>query len=410
MVHVEVKMDECLSVKEELLGGGAKLSRPVRHDDESRERTGSEVVQARHQLDAVKPNGSCLKLPHSAEEAEELVQARDQLDAMKPNGSCLKLPHSAEEAEETTRGLSHSLVIEEENGGCPDLSGFRLDPRDHQVKKTGKQGLEELRKTREDNMYLAKLAKQAERFDEMRKAMDKVVRTVPSLWELDLEERNLLNIAYKDAVSTRRSSWRTVNSLAQEQEKKEVKNERHLSIIKDYRASIESEINDICGSILQLVDEHILPSTTSSEVKVLFLKMKGDYHRYLTEFKTGDEMTEASDKALSAYSSARDLALIELSPTHPTRLALALNLSIFYYEIKHSPEEAIQEARKAFESAIKELDVLEEDSYKESTTVMQHLRRNLTLWSSDLLEDSRKYTKKSSSVRANGDCLEEKKA
>ena len=56
---------------------------------------------------------------------------------------------------------------------------------------------------------------------------------------------------------------------------------------------------------------------------------------------------------------------------------------VFYYEVLNNPEEACKMARQAFEDAIAELDTLSEESYKDSTLIMQLLRDNLTLWTSD---------------------------
>jgi len=112
--------------------------------------------------------------------------------------------------------------------------------------------------------------------------------------------------------------------------------------------------------------------------------MKGDYHRYLAEFATGAERKSAAENSLIAYKSASDVAITELPPTHPIRLGLALNFSVFYYEILNSPDRACHLAKQAFDDAIAELDTLSEDSYKDSTLIMQLLRDNLTLWTSDM--------------------------
>jgi 14-3-3 protein epsilon len=77
----------------------------------------------------------------------------------------------------------------------------------------------------------------------------------------------------------------------------------------------------------------------------------------------------------------------ELPPTHPIRLGLALNFSVFNYEILNAPDKACQLAKQAFDDAIAELDTLSEDSYKDSTLIMQLLRDNLTLWTSDMQGD-----------------------
>ena len=79
----------------------------------------------------------------------------------------------------------------------------------------------------------------------------------------------------------------------------------------------------------------------------------------------------------------------KLKSTHPIRLGLALNYSVFYYEILNSPDIACKFAKKAFDNAIADLDTLEEDEYRDSATIMQLLRDNLTLWTSDLNEVGR---------------------
>ncbi|GAA5945637.1 hypothetical protein JCM21900_004668, partial [Sporobolomyces salmonicolor] len=81
---------------------------------------------------------------------------------------------------------------------------------------------------------------------------------------------------------------------------------------------------------------------------------------------------------------ASTIASTELPPTHPIRLGLALNFSVFYYEILNSPDKACSLAKLAFDDAIAELDTLSEESYKDSTLIMQLLRDNLTLWTSDV--------------------------
>ena len=78
-----------------------------------------------------------------------------------------------------------------------------------------------------------------------------------------------------------------------------------------------------------------------------------------------------------------------LKSTHPIRLGLALNYSVFYYEILNNPEIACKFAKKAFDAAIADLDTLEEDEYRDSATIMQLLRDNLTLWTNDINEVAR---------------------
>jgi len=233
---------------------------------------------------------------------------------------------------------------------------------------------------REDKVYMAKLAEQAERYDEMLESM-KSVATYDT--ELTVEERNLLSVAYKNVIGARRASWRIISSIEQ---KEEGSNENQ---VRTYRIQIEKELKEICADILNLLDKHLIPHASTGESKVFYYKMKGDYYRYLAEFATSQDRKEAAEHSLVAYKAASDISTSELVPTHPIRLGLALNFSVFYYEILNSPDRACRLAKAAFDDAIAELDTLNEDSYKDSTLIMQLLRDNLTLWTSDIQGDEK---------------------
>jgi len=233
---------------------------------------------------------------------------------------------------------------------------------------------------REDKVYMSKLAEQAERYDEMLESM-KSVATYDT--ELTVEERNLLSVAYKNVIGARRASWRIISSIEQ---KEEGSNENQ---VRTYRIQIEKELKEICADILNLLDKHLIPHASTGESKVFYYKMKGDYYRYLAEFATSQDRKEAAEHSLVAYKAASDISTSELVPTHPIRLGLALNFSVFYYEILNSPDRACRLAKAAFDDAIAELDTLNEDSYKDSTLIMQLLRDNLTLWTSDIQGDEK---------------------
>lgn len=128
-----------------------------------------------------------------------------------------------------------------------------------------------------------------------------------------------------------------------------------------------------------LLDNFLIPKSTNTESKVFYLKMKGDYYRYLAEVATGDQRTAVVEESQKAYQEAFDISKEQMQPTHPIRLGLALNFSVFYYEILNAPDKACQLAKQAFDDAIAELDTLNEDSYKDSTLIMQLLRDNLTV-------------------------------
>merc|ERR1711957_576577 len=122
---------------------------------------------------------------------------------------------------------------------------------------------------REKSVYFAKLAEQAERYDEMAN-----------------EERNLLSVAYKNAVGSRRASWRIISSVEQKESSKG--NEANSGHCKEYRAKVEAELQGICDTILGLLDGSLIPGAKDAESKVFYHKMKGDYYRYIAEFTDGD--------------------------------------------------------------------------------------------------------------------------
>ncbi|GCB22270.1 14-3-3 protein homolog [Aspergillus awamori] len=225
--------------------------------------------------------------------------------------------------------------------------------------------------------FLARLCEQAERYDEMVTYMKEVANIGG---ELSVDERNLLSVAYKNVVGTRRASWRIISSIEQKEESKG--SEQHVSIIRDYRQKIETELEKVCQDVLDVLDESLIPKAETGESKVFYYKMKGDYHRYLAEFASGNKRKVAATAAHEAYKNATDVAQTDLTPTHPIRLGLALNFSVFYYEILNSPDRACHLAKQAFDDAIAELDSLSEESYRDSTLIMQLLRDNLTLWTS----------------------------
>ena len=226
----------------------------------------------------------------------------------------------------------------------------------------------------------AKMAEQSERYEDMVKLMKELVEQKDGKG-VTPEERNLLSVAYKNVVGSRRSSWRVVSSICQKAT--DSNEEQKASLAKNYRGKIEQELDATCNEVLELLDSKLIDNASGAEEKVFYLKMKGDYYRYLAEVKTPEEKGKVVEGADEAYKGAFDVASSDLPTTHPIRLGLALNYSVFYYEIKNNPEKACQLAKKAFDDAIAELDQLKDETYKDSTLIMQLLRDNLTLWTSE---------------------------
>lgn len=276
----------------------------------------------------------------------------------------------------------------------------------------------DLKSKRENLVFMARTAESAERYEDMCKVMKVGCRPFPRgsacapasrfntfeialpfpqqllvEWNegktpLDIEERNLLSVAYKNVIGTRRASHRCLS----------VEDFKNTPFIDDYKKIIEKELDDICQEVLALLTKTLVPGVRRAlkeaekgtdpdkteisrlqEAFVFYLKMTGDYYRYLAEIIKDQDYV---DSASQTYQQALDIAEKHLLPTHPIRLGLALNFSVCYYEIIKDQTKACDLAKKAFDMAIAKLDSIDEASYKDSTLIMQLLRDNLTLWTS----------------------------
>ena len=120
------------------------------------------------------------------------------------------------------------------------------------------------------------------------------------------------------------------------QQKEESKGSKNLKLLKEYKKKIEGELDKFCDDILKLIEHNILQTCNNAESKVFFLKMQGDYERYISEYAVDAQYDEASLKADQAYKKATDIAEQDLKTTNPVRLGLALNFSVFCYEVLNS--------------------------------------------------------------------------
>lgn len=227
---------------------------------------------------------------------------------------------------------------------------------------------------RPDVIQLARYSEQAERYDEMLLCMRKAVKLSP---ELTSEERNLLLTAYKCALNPRRTSWRVLGSIESREHDKG--SSEHLPMLAMFRKQIESEIMSLCDDLIQLLDAFLIPAVQTVEGRVFFLKMKADYHRYCTEIVNNEAHKRAAQET---YEKASQHAQ-SLPSTHPIRLGLALNVSVFHYEILKQREVAAQMARQAYEDAATEVDALDDDAYRETQLTLELLRDNLNMWAEE---------------------------
>lgn len=224
----------------------------------------------------------------------------------------------------------------------------------------------------DEALAMAKIAERAERYEDMIVEMKKVA--VERAGEgLSTEERNLLSVAYKNVVSKIRSSLRSLQQVAEDPQSSD------KAALQSYMGRVEEDLNKYCMDLITLLDEHLIHDSLTAVASVFFSKMKADYYRYLAEFtNTAGNVASSAEAYERAYAKAQS----DMSATHPIRLGVALNYSVFLFEQQKKPKEAIDMARAAFDGAIEELDALEEDDYKDATLIMELLRDNCTLWTS----------------------------
>ena len=232
----------------------------------------------------------------------------------------------------------------------------------------------------EKNVYLAMLAEQCNRFEEMVQFLEDMVKTRDK--DLSSDERNLLSIAYKNSITSLRTALRTIMAYESKEKKKE--NSNFLPYIQEYKKKVESELVKACERVLQSIDGNLLSKASDSEAKVFYIKMKGDYNRYIAESVEGDLKDKVGKDALSAYQEASDNAK-DLPVLNPISLGLALNFSVFHYEVMNDHDTAIKIASDAYDKASKELPNIDEDAEenRDAVSIINLLKENLDMWKSE---------------------------
>jgi len=227
-------------------------------------------------------------------------------------------------------------------------------------------------------LYLAKVTEQAERPQETILYMEEIIKQNKE--DLSVDERNLISVAYKNCVSSRRAAWRSIYGI---EVKEKTNKSKYVHLVTDLKNTLENELFEWCNRMLNLIDNYLLKYSNSVESKVFYLKLKGDYFRYIAEFSSGDQHNEVAQASLNAYKQASETS-VDLVCTNPIKLGLALNFSVFYYEVLSCPNDAINIANSAFQEGIAKLDQIDDTEYKEATTILQLLKENIDMWSNDL--------------------------
>lgn len=230
-----------------------------------------------------------------------------------------------------------------------------------------------------EKIFMARVADQAERYEDMVGFLKEVILAKDD--DLNTEERNLLSVGFKNLISSSRSAWRTVGAIEQ--------NEKYAEYSKDcadYKKKIGKELEQQCKKVIDIVKNNSLPKASDDEAKTFYLKMIGDYYRYIAENASGDLLKEATDGALEYYEKANKNAQ-NLKPYNSTKLGLALNYSVFYYEVKNDIPKACALAEEALESAKQNIDNMDNDDARDALSIVELLKENLSLWKEENEED-----------------------
>jgi 14-3-3 protein epsilon len=133
----------------------------------------------------------------------------------------------------------------------------------------------------EELIFLARVAEQAERFEDMVDFLEKVLKEKGG--SVSSDERNLLSVAFKNLISSKRAACRTITAIEQ--------NPKYAKFSEDlarYKLDIESKLTADCQRIVDMIKEKVLNKGCDGESKAFFIKMVGDYYRYIAENAKGN--------------------------------------------------------------------------------------------------------------------------
>jgi hypothetical protein len=249
-----------------------------------------------------------------------------------------------------------------------------------QTSKSNKNSFDENSFSEKQLLDLIQVSEITERHSDMFKYLTALVVLKTSKGnDLSSDERSLLNVGFKNTIGPLRMALRTLETNIED---------GNASLLIKYKRHIEEELEDKCNQIIDLMEKHIMPlvKDCNDDKEVFYFKMLGDYYRYLSEFMVGSKLDISVTKSSEYYLKASKICDNVLELTNPLRLGLILNYSVFCYEIEKCPEKAIKVAKEAFDKALNDLDTINLESYKDTTLILQLLRDNLTLWTSELNE------------------------
>ena len=224
----------------------------------------------------------------------------------------------------------------------------------------------------EEKIFMARVAEQCERYDDMVDFLRPILKEKGG--NFSVEERNLLSVGFKNLIGGKRTAIRTITAI--EQNPKYTKFGGALGL---YKKKIEGELQKNCQDIIDMIKVDAMKSGDDIEGKAFFLKMVGDYYRYMAESAQDAVLEKARQGALSSYKEA-ETAGKDLPACNPIKLGLALNFSVFYYEVMQDSKLACQLAENALQDAMNKIDEVDEETFRDAKSIIELLKENLTLW------------------------------
>ena len=233
------------------------------------------------------------------------------------------------------------------------------------------------------SLYLATILENAGKHEEAMKYMEEIAKSKKN--DLSIEEINLLTISFNNQITKKLNQIKILNKVIA---KDELTNSKYLKTDTNIRDIIQRDINDICNKMINLCDNYLLNKTEKNETKILYLKLRGQYYRYLSDVLENEQQKDANKNAINSFNEAFEL-IDNLSVTNPIRLGFILNYAIFQYEFLDDIDTALKIAKENFEIGINQLEkVNDNNEYQNASSILMLLKQNIDMWNNEKEKES----------------------
>ena len=229
----------------------------------------------------------------------------------------------------------------------------------------------------EKNIYMALLAQQCSRYEEMFKYLEDLL--IKRNKDFSLKEREFLAYGYASYIKTKRKSLHIL--MAYETKEKKNDNSIFLSYIQEYRNSLESDLTQSCQKIINVLDSLLIKKAENNESKIFYKKLKGDLNRYIAEYAKDELRERVMRDGLLAYQDAKNLSK-DMPIMNEVLLGLYLNMSLFYYEVVNERKNAIKISEECAQKINKEMTGFDKNDEKNKVimALIGLIKENLENW------------------------------